>query len=127
MFQTIYANQLVQLFAVGPTKLSVLLFYRRIFVGKIFGIVTWILMVLVAIWTIAFFFTNLLECIPVDRAWAHVVGGYPDPKCMDAVAMYLAQAYIDVILDFIILIIPIPLSKSFQNPQSSHRRLSRRD
>ena len=68
-------------------------------------------MVIVSCWTIAFFFGNLLECIPISRAWAHVVGGYPDPRCIDAVVLYLAQAWIDVFLDLIILLIPIPLSE----------------
>ena len=32
-----------------------------------------------------------------------------NPKCIDAIPMYWAQVYSDVILDLLILIIPIPL------------------
>ena len=85
--KAIYANQLVQLFAVGPTKISVLLFYRKLFRGQIFNVVTWTMLVLVSLWTVTFFFANLLECIPINHAWQHVVGGYPDPKCFNAVDM----------------------------------------
>lgn len=46
--------------ALGPglTKLSVLLFYKRIFVGKVFNITNWTLLVLSASWTIGGFFSN---------------------------------------------------------------------
>lgn len=100
--------------ALGPTKLSVLLFYRRIFQGKIFDIASWTLIILVSIWTIAFFFTNLFVCLPVVP-W-NVPGAtvFAGGECMQATEMFLAQSYADFSLDFLILILPLPLIAKLQ-------------
>lgn len=47
--------------APGLTKMSVLLLYRRIFLGKVFRITTWILLVSSSVWTIGFFFGNICK------------------------------------------------------------------
>jgi hypothetical protein len=109
VFQTLYAGQLSQIFAIGPTKISVLLFYRRIFSGKLFHLVTWMLIGLVVGWMIAFFFANLLECVPISEAFVNAPGLAGNPKCINAIPMYLSQVYSDVVLDVLILIIPMPL------------------
>ena len=120
MGQTTYANTLSQMLALGPTKLSVLLFYRRIFRGRSFDIASWSLIVLVVIWTVAFFITNLIVCLPIipwDVPGAIVMAG---GECMQATDMFLAQSYADFSLDFLILILPLPLIAKL------HMRLSRK-
>lgn len=110
----LYAGQLSQIFAVGPGKLSVLLFYRRIFRGAHFNVATWILIGLVSVWMVAFFFANLFECVPISRAFINAPGMGGDPHCINAVPMYLSQVYSDMILDVFILILPIPLGKTLE-------------
>jgi hypothetical protein len=107
--QTLYAGQLSQIFAIGPVKISVLLFYRRIFRGHLFNISTWTVIGLVAAWMVAFFLANLLECLPISEAFVNAPGIGGNPKCINAIPMYLAQVYSDVVLDVLILAIPIPL------------------
>jgi hypothetical protein len=114
--KTLYAGQLSQIFAIGPTKISVLLFYRRVFRGTFFHIATCTLIALVSAWVIAFFFANLFECIPISEAFVNAPGMGGNPKCIDAIPMYLAQVYSDVIFDLLILIIPIPLVWKLQLP-----------
>lgn len=58
--QALFSNQLTQLLAVGPTKLSVLLFYRRIYRGRSFSIITWSLMAVVIALTVVSFLGSLL-------------------------------------------------------------------
>lgn len=107
----LYAGQLSQMLAIGPTKISMLLLYRRIFRGRAFDIITWTLIALVVGWTVAFFFSNMLECIPIHEAWRNAPGLGTNPHCVDAVPMYLAQVYSDVVIDALILVVPIPLGK----------------
>jgi len=107
----LYAGQLSQIFAIGPAKISALLFYCRIFRGTVFNIATWFLIGLVAAWMVAFFFANLLECVPISEAWVNAPGLGGNPKCIHAVPMYLAQVYSDVVLDVLILVVPIPPSE----------------
>ncbi|KAL7621384.1 hypothetical protein AAE478_008706 [Parahypoxylon ruwenzoriense] len=104
-----YGIDLTQLLAIGPTKLSVLLFYRRIFEieGRRFKILSMSLIVLVIVWTTAFFLTNALQCYPVETFWAQ------NPKdqrpIMKTTRMFLSQSYADVALDVVIISLPVPL------------------
>lgn len=107
-----YGADLSQLLALGPTKLSVLFLYRRIFgtSGRRFNLVSMTLIILVIAWTITFFLTNTFQYYPVHTQWAQ------DPRemrpAMDLTKMFLSQSYADVALDILIISIPIPLSMS---------------
>ena len=107
----LYAGQLSQMLAIGPTKISMLLLYRRIFRGSTFNIVTMVLIALAVGWTVAFFFSNMLECVPIHEAWRNAPGLGGNPHCVDAVPMYLTQVYSDVAIDVLIFVVPIPLGE----------------
>jgi hypothetical protein len=107
----LWAGQLSQIFAIGPAKISVLLFYNRIFRGKTFTIINWVLIALATMWMIGYFFANLLECVPIERSFINAPGiGLDREHCIDAVPMYLSQVYSDLVLDALILVVPLPLS-----------------
>ena len=55
------------------------------------------MIVVVIIWTVAFLLTNLLQCIPISVNWTGW-GGAVD-SCINTNAMFLAQAWSDVITD----------------------------
>ena len=57
----------------------------------------WTLIGLVNIWTIAFFFTNLLQCFPISVNWTG--WGAAIDSCINTNAMFLAQAWSDVVTD----------------------------
>ncbi|KAI3323799.1 hypothetical protein HD806DRAFT_495628 [Xylariaceae sp. AK1471] len=110
LFQKVtWALGFSQILAIGLTKLSVLLFYRRIFSirDRRFNIISFSLIVLATLWTIAFFITNILESFPVYTEWAR----NPDDQRgnMDITTMFLSQCYTDVALDVLIIVLPIPL------------------
>ena len=48
-------------------------------------------------WTIAFFFANLLQCIPLSVNWTGF--GSTADNCINTNQMYLAQAWSDVFTD----------------------------
>ena len=69
----------------------------RIFGGGKFGVLLYAMIVLMIGWTIAFFFANLFQCMPISQNWTGY-GGTVD-TCINTVDMYLGQAYSDVISD----------------------------
>lgn len=70
-------------------------------------------MTLVVAWTLAFFFANLFECVPISVNWTGT-GGAPPPICINETPMYYAEAYSDVATDLLILITPIPMIWTLQ-------------
>ncbi|MCJ1420086.1 hypothetical protein MMC32_006443 [Xylographa parallela] len=115
IFQKVsYWTLLTQTLTFGFTKLAVLLFYKRIFRGSLFTVVVWTMIVITIIWTVAFFFANLLQCIPI---WINWTGeGVTAENCIDETTMYLAQAWSDVFTDVAILSIPLPLVWNLHMP-----------
>ena len=54
------------------------------------------MVVVVIAWTIAFFFANLLQCIPISLNWTFtgIQGG-----CINEIQMYIANAWSDIWTD----------------------------
>ena len=55
------------------------------------------MIVVVIIWTVAFFLTNLLQCFPISVNWTG--WGAAVDSCINTNAIFLAQAWSDVITD----------------------------
>ncbi|KAI0518513.1 hypothetical protein F5B22DRAFT_599503 [Xylaria bambusicola] len=91
--------------SLGPTKLSIVCFYRRIFRGSKFSILTSILLAVIASWAAAFFFAGLLICVPVEAFWTQD----PAARCFVPIPLFYTGAISDTIVDVIILSIPVPL------------------
>lgn len=67
-------------------------------------------------WSVGYFFANLLECLPISQSWASAPG-QGNPACIDALPMYFSQVYSDVALDCMIIVVPIPFGKLAAIPQ----------
>jgi hypothetical protein len=98
--------------AYGFIKLSVLLFYRRIFVTPTFRLINNIIIVLISLWALAFFFAKILVCgtNPQDQ-W--------DKNCLtwhsaDLSLMLLWFAITDVVGDIAVLAMPYPCIMKLQ-------------
>lgn len=101
-----WAFDLVQCFAFGAAKLSVLFFYRRIFRGKLFEVLSMIMIVIVCIWTFGFFFAILFRCGTQFWAlWAPLK--YLLANCYSSTPMFQAFSITDVITDVFIIALPI--------------------
>ncbi|CAF9939787.1 MAG: hypothetical protein ALECFALPRED_008288 [Alectoria fallacina] len=109
-----YASLMTSTLTFGLTKLSVLLLYKRIFRGALFLAFVWTMITVIVIWTVAFFFANMLQCYPISENWTGL-GGSAD-ACIDENMMYLGQAFSDAITDLIILAMPIPCICALQLP-----------
>lgn len=102
-----WAFNIMSLLALGPIKLSILFFYRRIFLGHLFGFFSWSLIILVILWTLGFLLTLIFDCkTHFDTNW----GPLSDlERCLDTFTQFLAYSISDVITDVFILVLPLPL------------------
>lgn len=93
--------------ALGFIKLSILFFYRRIFRGRVFDILNWILISLVVLWSLGFFLVQVFDCrTHFSTNW----GLLSDlQKCLSSFNQLLAYSITDVIVDVFILVLPVPL------------------
>ena len=96
--------------AYGFIKLSVLFFYRRIFVkgtSSKFSIATKIAIGITSAWTIAFFFVNIFLCgRHVDFQWGPLIDF---TKCLDFCKYNDALFVSDLITDLLVICLPIPI------------------
>ena len=112
--ETYYVQQLTTTLTYGLTKLSVLLFYKRVFRGDTFNAAVWTMISIIGVWTTAFFFANLLQCYPISLNWE--ASGAQVVSCINTNMMYLAQAWTDVLTDVMILSLPVPCVWALQMP-----------
>ena len=84
-------------------KLSILLFYRRIFATKRFRQWTNVVGILVVIWFIAHNFSFAFQCSPVRKAWDFDIPG----RCINPLNNLIGFHSANVALDIVILALPI--------------------
>ena len=103
-------------------KTSCLLFFRRIFrtgSSQLFDIVLWVMLSMVIIWGLSFVFGFMFICgTHLDWNWTSVENSL---KCGNLTMTNQSLSLSDVIMDFLIMIFPLPLVRS------SERRLARRE
>lgn len=89
-------------------KLSVILFYRRLFRGKAFDFYSKGMIAVVGAWTTAFFLTTLFECgTAFEYLWSTLSNMIT--HCTNNMTYQNAYAASDVITDVLILAMPIPV------------------
>jgi hypothetical protein len=93
------------------------MFYRRIFCGNIFSIVSAGALTVICVWGISFLFATIFECYPTDNIWLAMVGS-PEraAHCYTTLPMIYASAILNMIIDVAILSIPMPLVWRLQMP-----------
>ncbi|KAH7018389.1 uncharacterized protein B0I36DRAFT_368412 [Microdochium trichocladiopsis] len=104
-----FATQLLSVLSLVFTKLSIIWFYRRIFRGDIFDLVTKALIAIVICWGIAFFFASLFECYPIQQIWLSLYGTPEhDLYCYQYLPMFYATSITNMLIDVLILVTPVP-------------------
>ncbi|KAK4041921.1 hypothetical protein C8A01DRAFT_34028 [Parachaetomium inaequale] len=123
--QTEFATQLLSVLSLVFTKLSIVVFYRRIFRGKVFSIISSILLGVVAAWGVAFFFATLFECMPIPMVWKTLFGT-PDHQavCYNYLPMFWATAISNMIIDVVILALPMPFVWRLNMPRRQRAAVS---
>ncbi|KAF2873320.1 hypothetical protein BDV95DRAFT_604828 [Massariosphaeria phaeospora] len=111
-----FAFNILQILALGLTKLSICFFYRRIFRGKRFNIMSWTVIGLVVAWMVTFLILLTAGCGTNVSAWW---GSLLDltTKCANQFSVLLGLAVVDVAVDLMIMILPLPWILRLQLPR----------
>lgn len=104
------ASVVVYVPAVGLAKVAILLFYLRLNPERGFRTAVYISLVLTTSYVIALSLAILLACQPVAKFWNPFLEGH----CLDARKLYLANAILNVIFDFVVLLVPVPMLRKLQ-------------
>ncbi|KAJ6001977.1 hypothetical protein N7499_002155 [Penicillium canescens] len=86
------------------TKLSILLMYYRIFRFPYFKTWAYIIGTFVVLWVICITFLFIFICVPVQKLWYPQTPG----RCINQVGTWVANAVSTIATDVAILILPIP-------------------
>ncbi|KAL3477300.1 hypothetical protein BJX99DRAFT_246267 [Aspergillus californicus] len=97
----------------GFLKVSVLLFYLRIFPSRGFQSAVWTLVFIAAAYNVASVLANLFSCTPVAKTWdSSITSG----SCMNRPVFYFANAGLGIFTDFATVLVPVPWLRRLQMP-----------
>lgn len=115
-FQTRWALQLQSTLALTFTRISILLFYRRIFPthNHVFRNLTSTLIGIIIAWGISFFLATLFQCHPVHLIWAPIYA--QSSHCYNSQPMLLTATISNTILNISLLALPQPMLPKLQLP-----------
>ncbi|CAO1602397.1 hypothetical protein XANCAGTX0491_006008 [Xanthoria calcicola] len=110
--QLMYAVELTYTVLVTTTKISILLFYRRVFMNQAtstrFRVAWYAIAVWALLWGISTFFAAAFQCSPASFYWSkytHKTQG----TCMDLRILLLVTASLNIVTDVALLILPMPV------------------
>ncbi|GKZ69530.1 hypothetical protein AnigIFM60653_008156 [Aspergillus niger] len=93
--------------SVSVPKLSALFFYARVFRSnnRAFRTHLWIAGGLTSAWLLAAWISTILECRPIAKVWNTALPG----TCIAQFQWYLSTAILSCMIDFYILLLPVPM------------------
>lgn len=95
-------------------KISILLFYRRIFSTANFRLRLLLVGCAVVTWWFAGTLSTIVSCIPVHRLWVGPsAGGY----CFNFNIFWMAMGAVEVVIDTVILVLPVGMVLELQLPR----------
>ncbi|TQN65062.1 Satratoxin biosynthesis SC1 cluster protein 4, partial [Colletotrichum shisoi] len=117
--KSFYASIVLYNIATTVVKLSILLQYRRIFSSDwMQRLTTWGLAFMSA-WTGMLCFLLPLMCVPAAAFWDETVEGH----CIDLLTSWYVMAGVNLVADFVMFSMPIPVINSLQLPRRQKRML----
>ncbi|KAK2610115.1 hypothetical protein N8I77_003570 [Diaporthe amygdali] len=109
---TKFALNMISILGLGLVKSSILVLYYTLFPSKGFHYAVWGVLAFVIGWTISFFFSHLFTCYPITV----FIEPYYGNSCVQTVPMFLALLFTDVVADWVILLLPVPMVLKVQLP-----------
>ncbi|KAJ6787251.1 hypothetical protein PWT90_08172 [Aphanocladium album] len=99
------SNQFTYFLLCPALRISIVCFYRRIFATQTFQRVSAAIMWLIGLWGAAIFLVCALQCRPLRGYWDKRV----DAKCIDGNRFFIVNQVFNVIMDFVLLALPLPI------------------
>ena len=112
VLQAVYFLQVLYICALPLIKFSILLFYNRIFPTRRFRIVSHCIAAFLLCWWIAFEFSTIFQCLPIDANWQ--LGYAAIPFCINEYVMYDIYSATNLFTDILILTMPWPMILKLQ-------------
>jgi hypothetical protein len=100
----VYVDESLYLAIILLTKVSLLLFYLRIFPRRGFQNITRLVLVFVICSGIVILFLQIFQCLPVAYNWDKSIS---DGRCLNVNALTYTHAGISIFQDIVILVLPI--------------------
>ncbi|KAK3677324.1 hypothetical protein LTR78_002862 [Recurvomyces mirabilis] len=131
-FETIaqlsFIAELSFLICQGCTKISVLLFYRRLVkdtYAKVWKFAVIGAIVFTALWTLAFLFLLIFNCSPTEAYWRSFKPTYTRPyNCVDTTIVNLLAGIFAIISDFYAVVLPCMMTRRFDLPRAQKLALN---
>ena len=118
----LYAAQIIYVLAPVAVKLSLLLLYKRVFVTatpRKFRIVLYGMFTFIMLYGTIFLFLSIFICTPITRFWTLEEGW-----CFDVWNYTVSYSVINIVTDFTVWAMPIPLVWSLYLPKGQKVGLS---
>lgn len=104
-----YGFQTVEKITLGLIKLSILFLWKRMFGHvKLFRIICWSMIAITIAWSLAFFFATLFQC-GLEWTWNWAPITLFLTQCTNTLDMLTVFTATDVLTDFIIMFMPVPI------------------
>ncbi|KAM0794973.1 hypothetical protein BDR22DRAFT_637166 [Usnea florida] len=116
----LYILQLFWNTTLPAIKVSILLFYRRLFPVRRLLVASSIIGAIVLAWYIAIQITAIFQCLPIHYYWRRVGDGH----CIQTTNFYIILASLNLATDVAVLILPIPFIWHLQVRKSKKLSLS---
>lgn len=116
----LYILQLFWNTTLPAIKVSILLFYRRLFPVRRLLIASSVIGAIVTAWYIAIQITAIFQCLPIHYYWRRVGQGH----CIQTTNFYIILASLNLATDVAVLILPIPFIWHLQVRKSKKLSLS---
>ncbi|KAJ0124653.1 hypothetical protein N8I77_005653 [Diaporthe amygdali] len=101
----LYADNICYTCCTVTVKLSILLLLRRIFTTRPFRITTIVFAGILIVWWITVLCFQIFSCKPVHSFWDFTL----QESCIDTTKFYNGVAISNIIFDFALLILPLPM------------------
>ncbi|KAF7919079.1 uncharacterized protein EAE98_009399 [Botrytis deweyae] len=109
-----FAAQLLYKIASCFTKISICLFYLRIFPSKNFRIATFVTIGIVIVYSIAAVSATIWSCNPIEKSWNKTLPG----SCIQIGNVWYSTSVMAIVTDLIIIVLPIYQIRRLQLPLS---------
>ncbi|KAH9845359.1 Glucose-methanol-choline (GMC) oxidoreductase [Teratosphaeria destructans] len=106
-----YFDEDMYLTGLPLVKIAILMFYLRVFPHRWFRISCYCAIAAIAGYGIAFLLVSIFQCTPINLAWNRWSGEYSG-TCRNINAQGWASAALNVLLDFVVIGLPMPVVAS---------------
>ena len=103
--QFLFVLQLTYTFTCPTVKISIVLFYQRVFATRRFYWVANGVITACVCWFIAIFFLDIFQCHPVEYQWDKSKDGH----CLNDRTSFVSNSVFNVAIDFTIFFMPMPM------------------